>query len=161
MTPIVSDIEIKKVNAGRLLTVLVTGSYEKMGDAFMQLSEWMEQKLIKPSGPFCAIFYDTVMSQETKKVRYEVCVQIDKDIEGEDIIKYREDFDQECAVLTFRGPYDKINIAYDALFNWIKSNSYQVDGACREVYIVSPKPDAAVDPETFVTEIQLPVKKAE
>jgi len=159
MPPIVSDVEIKTVNAGKMLAILVTDSYEKMATAVTQLAEWMEQKLIKPSGPFFTIFYDTIMDPDDKSIKYEVCVQVDSEIDGEDVIKFREDLDQEMAVVTFSGAYDKINIAYDAVFNWMSANSYLVNGASREVYINSPINNPEIGENELVTEIQFPVRK--
>ncbi len=153
------NIEVKSVSAGKMLYILVTESYEKMGKAFDQLSEWMDQKMIKPAGPFFGIFYDTILDPEKKEIKYEVCVQVDSEIEGEDIIRYREDLVQDMVVMTYRGAYEEINSAYDAIFDWLKANNYRVVGASREVYIVRPKFGEPYDPDSLETEIQLPVMK--
>jgi len=159
MTHSLSDVSVKTVNAGRMLVILVTGSYEKMGDAFNQLTEWMAQKNIQPSGSYLAVFYDTIHDFEKDSVRYEVAVQIDRPVEDEDIIKYREDFTQEMAVITYTGAYENIGGAYDTMLDWIEKNRYRINGASREVYLVSPLSGERVSPESYVTEIQFPVAK--
>jgi len=159
MSQIISDVMIKKVAAGKMISILVTGSYEKMGDAINQLAEWLEQKNITPSGPIFSIFYDTIIKPKGKDVKFEVCVPVDRVIEGEDIIKYREDIEQDMVAVTYRGSYDNINIAYDAISDWMGRYGYIVDGASREVYIVNPLSEKNVAPESFVTEILFPIKK--
>ena len=158
---ILTGVEIKTVNMGKSLTILVEGSYELMEKAVNQLLEWLEQKGVKPSGHMYTIFYDTVIDEKSETVRFEVCTQVDEFIEGEDVIRFREDFDQECAVIRYTGPYEGINVAYDTVLEWMEKNGYGIAGAAREVYVVRPKIGEYVDPKTFVTEIQFPVSKIE
>jgi effector-binding domain-containing protein len=46
------------------------------------------------------------------------------------------------------------------MLRWVAGNGYQVAGPIREVYLPCPQP-VRQDDESYVTEIQVPVKKGE
>jgi effector-binding domain-containing protein len=62
------------------------------------------------------------------------------------------------ACLIHHGSYNTINQAYTALLSWIEANSYQAIGANREIYLVG---GSEQENESYVTEVQFPVVKAE
>jgi effector-binding domain-containing protein len=71
-----------------------------------------------------------------------------------------------CVVHT--GDYATIYQAYNALLEWIEANGYRIAGPIREVYLRYtadglgfdlPPTYLAKDPNSFVTELQLPVEK--
>ncbi|MBD3184628.1 hypothetical protein GF312_20275 [Candidatus Poribacteria bacterium] len=80
-----------------------------------------------------------------------------KDIIGNEIIKVYNLQGGEMACTIHNGSYELIGDAYNALMNWIEENSYEISGCAREVYLKGPEMGA--DPATFVTEVQIPVKK--
>lgn len=53
------------------------------------------------------------------------------------------------------GPYDSVNLAYDALAQWAKENGYELTGLAYEYYLNDPSSDPSIKPET---EIRLPLK---
>jgi len=63
------------------------------------------------------------------------------------------------ASVTHQGRYETMGAAYEAVMSWIAENEYHIDGACRELYIVSPADTQ--DPEKYVSEIQIPVVSSE
>ena len=54
---------------------------------------------------------------------------------------------------------DRLGEAYDSLLKWVAENEYQVVGPVRELYLHISKP-VRQDDESYVTEIQVPVRKA-
>jgi effector-binding domain-containing protein len=48
--------------------------------------------------------------------------------------------------------------AYNALMSWVATNGYQLNGICREVYLVSPAD--TTNPDEYFSELQVPVMKA-
>ncbi len=56
------------------------------------------------------------------------------------------------------GSYNRLAEAYDAMLRWIGSNGYQVNGPIRELYVYNTLP-VRPDDESYVTEIQVPVRK--
>jgi effector-binding domain-containing protein len=64
-----------------------------------------------------------------------------------------------AACTVHNGPYRHLSEAYDALLRWVAESGYQVAGPIRELYLHSTQP-VRQDDESYVTEIQVPVKKA-
>jgi DNA-binding transcriptional MerR regulator len=65
---------------------------------------------------------------------------------------------EEAASLIYKGPYETISQAYQALMAWCEANGYELAGPDREVYLTSP--EKTTDPSDYITELQQPVKKA-
>ena len=72
------------------------------------------------------------------------------------------------ACIVHTGDYATIYQAYNALLEWIEANGYRMAGPVREVYLRYtadglgfdlPPTYLAKDPNSFVTELQLPVEK--
>jgi effector-binding domain-containing protein len=64
-----------------------------------------------------------------------------------------------AACTVHNGAYQRLGEAYDALLKWVSENGYEVAAPLREVYLHVTKP-VRPDDESYVTEIQVPVKKA-
>jgi effector-binding domain-containing protein len=58
------------------------------------------------------------------------------------------------------GPFSGLNEAYAKLLRWVQENQYQVAGPMRELYHQMSQP-VRQDDESDVTEIQVPVTRAE
>jgi effector-binding domain-containing protein len=74
------------------------------------------------------------------------------------------------ACVAFHGSYDGIHAAGQALLNWIAANGFAIAGASREVYLRFgaqqdgyrlPAAYLAQTASDFVTELQIPVERAE
>lgn len=63
-----------------------------------------------------------------------------------------------AACTVHNGAYRRLNEAYDPLLKWVAENGYQIAGPARELYLHMTKP-VRQDDESYVTEIQVPVKK--
>ena len=103
------------------------------------------------------ICYDAEYKE--KDVDVEAGVPIGKTIPDSGRIKVYELPGMEKAACTvYKGPYEEIGAAYNAIMSWTESNGYQITGPDRELYLTSPTDTQ--DPAQYVTEIQFPVKKA-
>ena len=67
---------------------------------------------------------------------------------------------EQMASVIHRGPYEYIHLAYQALMSWVESNGYQIAGPDREIYMKGPGQISKGNPKDYITEIQMPVKKA-
>lgn len=56
------------------------------------------------------------------------------------------------------GSYQRLPEAYEGLLHWVAENDYQVAGPIRELYLKISMP-VRQDDESYVTEIQVPVRK--
>ena len=109
------------------------------------------------AGPFLALYHD--MEYCEKDVDIEVAIPVSEDLSLPDPIEIRNLPGEDTVASTIhRGPYEKINEAYQALMTWCEANGYELSGPDREIYLTSP-PDVS-DPADYVTELQQPVKKA-
>jgi DNA-binding transcriptional MerR regulator len=69
------------------------------------------------------------------------------------------DLEEATAACTIHnGAYRRLSEAYDALLQWVAENGYQMAGPAREVYLHLTMP-VRQDDESYVTEVQVPVKK--
>lgn len=58
------------------------------------------------------------------------------------------------------GPFNRLSEAYQNVLRWVEENHYRVAGSFRELYHYCTAP-VRQDDESYVTEIQVPVEKAE
>jgi DNA-binding transcriptional MerR regulator len=63
---------------------------------------------------------------------------------------------EQAACMMHHGPYTALSSSYDALLQWIGSNQYEISGPNREVALAY---DPQGDPNLWVTELQVPVRK--
>ena len=63
---------------------------------------------------------------------------------------------EQVAAVIHHGSFTTLKQAYQALFQWIEANGYQMSGPIRELNLVYER---GGDQSKFVTEIQVPVEK--
>lgn len=61
------------------------------------------------------------------------------------------------ASATYQGAYELIGEVYSVVYAWAEANGYETDGPMTNIYHVSPH--ETQNPDEFVTEVCLPVKK--
>jgi DNA-binding transcriptional MerR regulator len=64
----------------------------------------------------------------------------------------------QCASYVHHGSFQQFKGIYDRLMRWLEDAGWQPAGPCREIYLHIGNP-VRQDDESYVTEIQLPVKK--
>jgi DNA-binding transcriptional MerR regulator len=89
----------------------------------------------------------------------EAAATLKEPVPESDLVKVYELPIANMASTVHNGSYNRLNLAYDALNEWIDSNCYRVVGPGRELYHFLQEP-VRRDDESYVTEIQLPVEKA-
>jgi effector-binding domain-containing protein len=67
---------------------------------------------------------------------------------------------KEMASLIHQGSFQGLNGSYQKLLRWLEENKYQIAGPGREIYISTGERTVQQDNESYITEIQFPVKKA-
>ena len=85
----------------------------------------------------------------------EGAVFIKSRVPGNERVKVYELPAETMASVIHHGSYQNFNQAYTALLTWIEANGYQITGPNRELYL---KGGSAQDDESYITEIQFPVK---
>jgi effector-binding domain-containing protein len=118
----------------------------------------MSGKIIQYDGPPMAIYYDAEYRE--KDVDIEVAVPIRGNVQGNNRIKVRSlEGMEQAACLIHRGPYEGLKRSYMALMGWVEANQLEISGPDREVYLKGPDQNSTGNPEEYITEIQIPVRR--
>ncbi len=153
------QVTIKEVAPQRIASIRdIMPSYGDVGRLYGEIFKYLGKKfIVKPAGPVMFICHDSEYKESD--VDIEAAVPIGKDIKGSDRVKvYELPGLEQAACIVYKGPYENIGEAYNALMAWIESNGYQITGPDRELYFTDPS--KVKDPAENVTEIQFPVKKS-
>jgi len=153
------DIVIKKVETVKVASVRdVIPSYDEISGLFNELFSYLGGQKVQFAGPPLTIYHDAEYREKDADV--EVAVPIVGTIPTTERIKVQVLPEiEQAACLIHKGPYENFHLAYRALINWVEANGYQITWPNREVYLKGPGEGNKNDPSTYVTEIQLPVKK--
>jgi effector-binding domain-containing protein len=155
------DVVIKKIEAQTVASVRdVIPTYGDIGRLFGLLGPFLGRHRVKVTGPAMAIYYDHEYRE--KGVDVEVAVPVAGNVTGTQKVTIGQlPGVEQAACLIHKGPYDKFHLAYKALMAWVEANKYQIIGPNREIYLKGPGRFIKGNPAEYITEIQLPVKKAE
>ncbi|MFC1918342.1 MerR family transcriptional regulator [Chloroflexota bacterium] len=135
----------------------VLPAYDHIGRLYEELINYIFSKGGKFAGPTMYIGHDTEFKE--KDVDVEAGIPLSASIPGTNRIKiYELPGMDEAATTIYKGAYEGIGKAYEALMAWIESNGCQITGPDRELYLTSPGDTS--DPSQYVTEIQFPIAKA-
>jgi effector-binding domain-containing protein len=152
------QVVIKKVAPQIIASIReVLPAYGDLGRLYEALIPYVFSQGGKPAGPTLFICYDAEYKE--KDVDVEAGIPLAGTIPGSDRVKvYELPGVAEAACTVYKGPYEGITEAYQAIMSWAEGNGYQISGPDREWYLVSPADTQ--DPAEYVTEIQFPVMKA-
>lgn len=137
----------------------VIPSYDQEGILWHTLVKETEHLNLQAANPCytLAIFHDGEFKEK------DVLVEVQKDVTGryEDTehVKFKTVPPVQFASVTYKGGYDQISQANQAVFRWISENGYEIAGISFNIYHVSPH--ETNNPDEFVTEVCFPVKKPE
>jgi effector-binding domain-containing protein len=129
-----------------------------LGELFGRVFGYLGQKGIAPAGAPVGIYYDPEFDEEAMDV--EVAVPVHGEVpEGGHVTGHMLPAVDEMACVVHQGSYETIGATYSAAMAWIEANGYRIAGPTREVYIQGP--ESGEDASTYVTEVQVPVARAE
>jgi effector-binding domain-containing protein len=152
------DVVIKKLEAQKVASVRkVLGSPQEINSLFGQIFGYLGKKGVRPLGPPYGIWHD--LEYKEKDLDTEVAVPVGQSFPPGDGVQPAELPAVPAAACTIhQGAYEGFSQAYTAIMGWINANGYRIAGPYREIYLRGPGPQP-VPPETYVTEIQVPVEK--
>ncbi len=132
-------------------------SYEQEGMLWKTLRDETDKLNLAPDDP-C---YYAVVYLDGEYKEHDVLAEAQKTVRGHypdtQHVKFRTLPPVTIASATFKGPYEQISPANEAVAQWVEDNGYAFDGAMFNIYHVSPRDTD--DPDKFVTEVCYPVKK--
>jgi len=152
------EVAVKKVEGTTVACIAEQGAYEEMGTVLGELYMWLAGKEIAPAGPPIGVYYDNPEEVPSESLRYEICVPVAVEIEGDERVGVRELPATDVAYITHKGSYANAGLSWEKVYAWIETSEYVPTGPGREVYLNSPQ---EVPEDSLLTEIQIPVTKEE
>ena len=152
-------IERRTIASMRLLALHHEGSYRAIGDSFMRLFSWAGPRgLVGPFVKSVGVYYDDPRNVAEASLRSDACIAINPSakIEVAEGMGMIDSPGGDFAVATFRGPYERLDEAYEWLFGvWIPESGLGVrDEPVMEFYLNNPQ---TTKPEDLLTEICAPL----
>ncbi|MDL2205777.1 MerR family transcriptional regulator [Eubacteriales bacterium OttesenSCG-928-N13] len=154
----VYDVELKDLPSAKVLSLrAIIPAYNEEGELWHKLMKYVGRNGIQPVGGGYSIYHDAEYREADVDV--EVAVPVDKlgESRGEFIFKELEAM-PSAATIRFAGTYDGgYQAASEKLGEWMERNGYEFAGLLRGYAITSPSDTN--DPQNYVTELQVPVRK--
>lgn len=151
------DIVLKEIPPLKVVALRdIIPQYDEEGRLWTELSEYVKSEKIKTLAPSYAIYHDK--GYKEKDVDVEVVHTVSEFGVDSDRVKYRMlEPVKHMACVIHKGPFNTLNIACNAVTVWMEENHYEMAGPMRAIYIkgIWNEPN----PDEWMTEIQLPVKK--
>jgi effector-binding domain-containing protein len=152
------DVVIKEVAPFKAACLRdIIPSYSEQGHLWMELVEHINKYNAKILPGCLVIYYDSGFKDN--QVDAEVVEIISCEVPDTNRIKYREIPGITAASVVHKGSYETISLAYTALLKWVEENGYSICGPNREIYFEGAW--SVKSPEDYVTEIHIPVCRAE
>ena len=151
------EVILKPMESMQVISIRETlPNYPGIGRLFDELMGYLNQHGVKSGDYYAAIWHDP--EYKLQDVDGEAVISVKSPVSGSDRIQAYELPGIETAACTIHhGSYKTLNLAYNAILEWIDANGYQIVGPNREFYIQSGPEQ---DNESYVTELQFPVMKA-
>lgn len=151
-------ITIKSIPSYYVLSLRkIIPNYYAEGELWKELSEFVKERNIDISEDTFSIYYDEDYREENVDV--ELCVKTNKI--GQDMNGFHFYYTKPVPIMACTmvyGDFSHISTAYRAFAKWLQENSqYTMSGENRQ--IVHRGPWNEENPEKYLTEIQIPLKK--
>lgn len=154
------DVVLKQIEPQRYAALRKTlAAPQQIGGLFEALFGYLGRQGVRPAGPPGAVWHDLEYHEDN--VDTEALVPIGEPLLAGEGIQVTQlpaaPTTMACAI--HQGSYEGFGQAYNSLMGWISANGYRMAGPIREFYLRGPGPEPT-DPNSYVTEIQVPVEKA-
>ena len=150
------DVVIKSVQMQWIASVRETiASYPAVGPLYGKVAAGLGPAMGQAVLPV-AIWHDREFKESD--VDAEAGFYLREPIPAVEGIQVRQLPSETAASTIHNGSFRRLPEAYDALLRWVGSSGYEIAGPIRELYLHCPPP-VRQDDESYVTEIQVPVKK--
>lgn len=152
------DVQVKTIDPMRVAFVRHVGPYIECEAAWRTLCDWAGPKgLINETARFLGICYDDPQVTPPEKIRYDACITVAPQTEGQGEVGIQTIDGGEYAVALHKGPYEHLELTYAELMGqWLPHSGREFgDHTSFEVYLNTPD---ATPPDQLLTEIYLPLK---
>ena len=152
------NVSIKSIPAYSVFSLRrIVADYYAEGELWQEMSAYANEHKIAVSQNTLTIFHDTEYKE--KDVDIEVCAPVSQPGKSADGFTFRTTQAVPLMACTMvYGPFENISSAYFSLAEWLQEhNRYKMCGQNRQ--IVHRGPWNEEDPDNYLTEIQLSLKK--
>ncbi len=164
-----NEISIKKVEPILIASIRKVFSKkafdQNMEEMWPAVNEYIESNHVKQTVP-CLMLYHSgwwnlknlALTYDEQTLDAEVAEPIVKCFDSSENVKvYHLPKVEKMACIIHKGPFSTMGDTFNELFEWMEQNHYLADGPIREIY---HKGDWATEnPEEYITEVQVPIKK--
>lgn len=131
--------------------------YQDEGMVWSILCQETDHMNLIPNNPcICSVSYHDGEWKEA-----DVDIEAQKTVKGKyndtEHVKFKTLPAVTVASATYKGSYEAIGEVYSAVYAWADNNGYECEGPMTNIYHVSPH--ETQNPDEFITEVCLPVKK--
>ncbi len=146
----------KKMESFAFACMHSEGSYDQMNKAIEGfIQEFFRHGLI-PDGPLMGIYYNSPDMVKPEELKWAVGFPVADGANVKEPLKL-DNFSHDMVLChLYKGPYEGMGKAYEAIEVYMKENNYIWDGPAYERWLDNPQ---EVSPENLRTEIIVPVKK--
>jgi DNA-binding transcriptional MerR regulator/predicted transcriptional regulator YdeE len=149
------EVITKKIKSQKVLSIRrVLPNYGHLSELFSAIGPYIGKVHAPVKGPPFAVFHDKEFNEADVDV--EVAFPLWREVKAAGDFKSYEMAAAEVASVTYKGPYENVGPAYNALMRWVEGNNYQIAGPNREVYMTEP---GKTPPSEHITEIQVPIER--
>lgn len=151
------DVRIEKLEPKRVAFVRNVGPYQDAENAWQKLMGWAGPRGLVGLGVTCiGIGHDDPEVTPPDKTRYDACISVDENIEGEGEVGVQEISGGNYAIVRHKGPYEKLAQTYCALLGkWLPGSGHEIrDAPPFEVYVNSPQDTV---PEELITDVHIAI----
>jgi effector-binding domain-containing protein len=152
------DVELKELKAQKVLSlrkIVLTPENEPL--LWEKLYSFIDEKNIQSEVGGYSIYHDEDYEESDVDIEIAVPVKELGENQGEFVFKELPAI-QLAATIRFSGSYEGYSDAIEKLADWIEKNGYEFDGLMRGHGIVLPS--EGIKQEDYLTELQVPIKKA-
>ena len=148
------NITIKDLPEMKIASIRYRGRYDDVGKYIGPLMKQAGRHAA--GGPFC-LYHDPEYREDGADI--ELCVPIKQDVNRGGVTTRLLEGGRVVTIV-HQGPYDAIGESYQRVTDYIKGIGAEWALPSREIYIKGPGMIFAGNPKKFLTEIQIPIKKA-
>ena len=150
-------VEIKELPSKRLVFLRHVGPYNEVGATWGRLMMWAGMRgLLGPGTEMIGLSHDDPDVTPSGKIRYDAAVVVNRPVQPEGDIGVMELPGGKYAVVTHKGPYEKLSETYRRIYGgWLPQSGHELrDTPGFEQYLNSPQ---NTRPEDLLTLIHVPL----
>ncbi len=151
------NVTVKTLDPIRVAFVRHMGPYNEVGKAWETVCMYLgKEGLLGSDAKFIGVCYDNPEVTPVDKIRYDACVTVGPDFQGEGPVGVQVLAGGAYAVTTHEGPYSKLNETYARLYGqWLPQSTYDLRSEpSLEFYLNDPN---STQPKDLLTDIHTPI----